>query len=225
MRITSPLPPEKQWELQQAEEARYHRGDAIAAIVCFCCLAFVAVPRFNSWADAAISWAWMGAPGWRLPQLPQGSEAPAKRGDKLGAYQVSDPYLPCENPAKSTADCRTWEGYPRAHLGVDVGMPTGAPLYVPSDGRAAKAKITCSQSAGGGITASIALDNSKLSFRALHLSQCLDGTKAAGEVYAYVGSTGYSTGPHLHWEEYRDGKLVEPSFRYLEQTVVGAKKP
>ncbi|MGB3240454.1 MAG: M23 family metallopeptidase [Geitlerinemataceae cyanobacterium] len=224
MRISSPLPPQKQWEIQQAEEARYRRGDIISAILCFCCLAFVVVPRFNSWGDAAVAWAWMGAPGWQLPQLPQGSEEPAKRGDAVGSYRVSDPFLPCKNPAKSTADCRTWEGRARAHLGVDVALPIGAPLYVPSDGRARKAKVTCGQSAGGGITASIELEGSKLSFRALHLSQCLDGTKAAGEVYAYSGSTGYSTGPHLHWEEYRDKQLVEPSFRYLEQTVVGAGK-
>lgn len=222
------LPIEKQWEIQQAERNRFLRGDAIAAIVCFCSLATVAVPRVNSWADAAVAWAWMGAPNlsFGFPgfgNLPQGENRPAKRGDAVGSYQVSDPFLPCKNPAKEVSDCRTWEGRARAHLGVDVGMPVGAPLYVPSDGNAKKAEVTCTYSSGGGNTALIELQNSKLSFRSLHLSKCVPGTKAIGEVYAFVGSTGYSTGPHLHFEQYVKGELVEPSFRYLEQTVVGPK--
>ncbi|MDY6937632.1 MAG: M23 family metallopeptidase [Cyanobacteriota bacterium] len=222
MKLTKGLSPEKQWEIEQTERDRYRRGDILAAIVCFLVLAIVAVPRFNSWADAAIAWAWMGTPGFRFPQLPQGEERALKRGDMVSVYEVSAPFLPCEDPAKSTEDCRTWEGRPRAHYGVDVALPIGTPLYIPSDGRAIEAEITCSSSSVGGNAALIELSGSKFSFRALHLDKCMPGTKRAGEIYALSGNTGYSTGPHLHWEEYRDEALQDPSFRYLEQTIVGA---
>lgn len=224
MRVIKELSPEKQWEIEQAERDRYRRGDLVAAMICFLVMAIVVVPRFNSWADAAIAWAWMGTPGFRMPQLPQGEERPLKRGDAVGAYEVSAPFLPCRDPSKGTQDCRTWEGRPRAHYGVDVALPIGTPLYVPSDGRSTRAEITCSTSAVGGNMALIELSRSKFSFRALHLEKCMPGTKTAGEVYALSGNTGYSTGPHLHWEEYRDEELLDPSFRYLEQTIVGAIK-
>lgn len=95
------------------------------------------------------------------------------------------------------------------HPGVDIAAPTGAPVVAPFDG-----KIVFAGSAGsaGNLVELITTDGVKHRF--MHLSKILVGKGDAvkkGQSVGLVGSTGFSTGPHLHWEKYASGgKQVNP---------------
>jgi murein DD-endopeptidase MepM/ murein hydrolase activator NlpD len=87
----------------------------------------------------------------------------------------------------------------RFHAGVDFGAPTGTPVVAAQAGRVAIADYI------GGYGITVVLDHPTQGQQTLyaHLSQILvpPGTWVeAGAVIGRVGSTGNSTGPHLHFE-------------------------
>jgi murein DD-endopeptidase MepM/ murein hydrolase activator NlpD len=101
-----------------------------------------------------------------------------------------------------------WSGRAEHHGGLDIGAPAGTPVKSPAAGKVILA------SSGGDFGKHIKLDHGN-GLRSLygHLSQ-LD-VKAGqrvekGQVIGSVGSTGRSTGPHLHYEIRVDGKPVNP---------------
>lgn len=103
-------------------------------------------------------------------------------------------------------------GTVRLHAGVDIGAPTGTPVLAAADGRVAHAGWM----GGYGLTVDI-LHADGLSTRYAHLSQILvdpGQSIAHEEPLGHVGSTGQSTGPHLHFEVRRDGTPVDPATFY-----------
>lgn len=100
-------------------------------------------------------------------------------------------------------------GYSRFHKGVDFGAPSGTPIVAVADGRVAFA------GRHGGHGNYIKLNHSGgLASAYAHLSRFAvsSGSQVRqGQVIGYVGSTGLSTGPHLHFEVYRNGKAVNPT--------------
>lgn len=99
----------------------------------------------------------------------------------------------------------------RAHHGVDYAAPTGTPVYAIGSGKViAKAY----QARGGGNYVKIR-HNSTYTTTYMHLSRFAKGLKvgdyvAQKEVIGYVGSTGLSTGPHLDFRVYENGKAINP---------------
>lgn len=95
------------------------------------------------------------------------------------------------------------------HSGVDLAAATGTPV------RATLAGVARVLVSAGGYGLHVVLDHGDgLSTLYGHLSAVAiaDGeTVAAGEVIGAVGSTGNSTGPHLHFEIRRDGLPEDPS--------------
>lgn len=86
----------------------------------------------------------------------------------------------------------------RGHKGVDLAMPTGTPVYAAADGVISKADWYSSY----GLYISIE-HGGKLQTRYGHLSQLSVASGQSvkqGDLIGYVGSTGRSTGPHLHYE-------------------------
>lgn len=100
-------------------------------------------------------------------------------------------------------------GYKQMHRGIDIANHTGTPVIATGDGRV---KIVANQANGMGRY--IALDHGYgFQTRYGHLSKIMvkQGQKVKrGDVIALMGSTGYSTGPHLHYEVIRNGKFLNP---------------
>ena len=98
----------------------------------------------------------------------------------------------------------------RPHLGVDYAAPIGTPIRAVGDGVVKMA----GWKGGGGKVIQIR-HNSTYQTNYLHLSGFARGVRTGarvkqGQVIGYVGTTGLSTGPHLHFEFYQAGKYVDP---------------
>ena len=99
-------------------------------------------------------------------------------------------------------------GYARMHWGVDFGAPWGSPIRASADGT-----ITFAGYHGGHGKYVRIEHGGGLGTGYGHMSSIsvAPGTRVqAGQVIGYVGSTGLSTGPHLHFEVYRGGRTVDP---------------
>lgn len=98
----------------------------------------------------------------------------------------------------------------RPHLGVDYAAPIGTPIRSVGDGT-----IAFSGWSGGGGNVIKVRHNSTYETAYKHLSRFAPGIKRGsrvkqGQVIGYVGNTGLSTGPHLHFEFYQSGRYVDP---------------
>lgn len=99
----------------------------------------------------------------------------------------------------------------RSHHGVDYAAPTGTPVYAIGSGKVIDKGF---QAKGGGNYVKIR-HNSTYTTTYMHLSRFAKGLKigdvvAQKEVIGYVGSTGLSTGPHLDFRVYENGKPINP---------------
>ena len=101
-------------------------------------------------------------------------------------------------------------GFTRAHKGVDFRAPTGTPIPAAGAGRV----IARSYNRGHGNFVKIRHNGSFETLYA-HMSRFAKGVNVGtnvrqGQIIGYAGSTGYSTGPHLHYEIIKDGVHVNP---------------
>lgn len=100
--------------------------------------------------------------------------------------------------------------YRRPHLGVDYAAPVGTPVHAIGDGVVTFAAYTKQ----GGYTIKVK-HNGTYTTSYCHLSGFGKGIKQGthvrqGDIIGYVGSTGLSTGPHLDFRFYRNGKAIDP---------------
>jgi len=109
--------------------------------------------------------------------------------------------------------------YKRMHAGVDYKARYGQPIVAPTDGR-----VTAAGRMGGCGNAVRLSHDSGLGTRFCHMSRIAVSRGQSvqrGQIIGYVGSTGLSTGPHLHYEMYRGGRSVDPlSVRYTTRAVL-----
>lgn len=100
-------------------------------------------------------------------------------------------------------------GYERFHAGEDIGAPSGTPILAADGGTVS----TVAYNGGGyGNYVMLSHGNGKATLYA-HMSSTnvtAGQTVSKGDVIGYVGSTGLSTGPHLHFETYVNGSTVDP---------------
>ena len=99
-------------------------------------------------------------------------------------------------------------GYTKMHLGTDFAAPSGTPIMASGDG-----KVTKAGWCGGGGNCVKIKHNSTYQTVYAHMSKFGRGIKKGvrvkqGQIIGYVGSTGLSTGPHLHYEVIENGKKI-----------------
>lgn len=119
----------------------------------------------------------------------------------VGNARLSSTFGPREHPI---------HGGERMHEGVDFAAPTGTPVRATAPGR-----VSFTGRRGGyGIVVEIS-HGASTTTRYAHLSKVEKGLKRgarvdAGETIGRVGSTGNSTGPHLHYEVRVNGRAIDP---------------
>jgi len=107
-------------------------------------------------------------------------------------------------------------GYTRAHQGIDFGAGTGTPILAAGDG------VVMQSSPWGGYGNWLRIRHSGGWDTGYgHISRYASGIRPGvhvhqGQVVAFVGATGLATGPHLHYEIWKNGQRVNP---------IGAKVP
>ena len=99
-------------------------------------------------------------------------------------------------------------GYNKMHRGTDFAAPSGTPIMASGSGT-----ITRARWCGGGGNCVKIKHNSTYETVYAHMSKFARGIKSGvrvkqGQTIGYVGSTGKSTGPHLHYEVIVNGKKV-----------------
>src|SRR5210317_1686826 len=100
------------------------------------------------------------------------------------------------------------DGFNKMHRGTDFAAPMGTPIMASGSGTIKKAGWC-----GGGGNCVVIRHNSTYETIYAHMSKFAKGIKkgvrvAQGQTIGYVGSTGKSTGPHLHYEVVVNGKKV-----------------
>lgn len=105
-----------------------------------------------------------------------------------------------------------FSGKKELHKGIDISAPMGAPVYAPADGTVVMAADA--DNSGNSVTID---HNGGLTSSYNHLKEFTverGQSVAKGELIGYVGDTGQSTGPHLHYEVRLNGAPVNP-MRYI----------
>ena len=102
-------------------------------------------------------------------------------------------------------------GYSRMHRGVDFGAPTGTPIRAAGDG------TVVSRGWKGRLRTLYPHPPSQCGYQTAyaHLSRYAKSSRRGkrvkqGQIIGYVGSSGLSTGPHLHYEVLVNGRQVNP---------------
>ncbi|MGK7392280.1 MAG: M23 family metallopeptidase [Candidatus Cyclobacteriaceae bacterium M2_1C_046] len=107
-----------------------------------------------------------------------------------------------------------WRTHPiykvkKMHSGIDFSAPIGTPVYATADGVISYVKVRFS-----GYGKFVEVDHGfgyRTRYAHLHDFNVKPGQKVKrGELIAYVGNTGLSTAPHLHYEVLKNGKRINP---------------
>jgi murein DD-endopeptidase MepM/ murein hydrolase activator NlpD len=172
----------------------------------------VATPiRPAPWAELDLLDRTVNEEGPRVRALEQSVR---RAGDLIQALPLR---WPVRGPIKSSYGLRQspWTGRPEQHDGVDIGSSPGTPIAAPAAGKVVRA------GSGPDFGRHVVIDHGN-GVRSLygHMKQ-LD-VKAGqevdqGQVIGLVGSSGKSTGPHLHYEVSVNGKPVDPRSFMLER--------
>jgi murein DD-endopeptidase MepM/ murein hydrolase activator NlpD len=132
-------------------------------------------------------------------------------GDGVGGEQSQGMRMPVNGRVTSGFGSRFHPilGYRRMHAGLDLAASYGSPIVAAADGRVASAGWS------GGYGNLVRISHAGgLQTMYGHMSRIVARSGEMvrqGQLIGYVGSTGLSTGPHLHYEVLKNGRAVNPT--------------
>lgn len=124
---------------------------------------------------------------------------------------VTQPWGPSDLPGEPAVF-----GYAHFHTGVDLGAAQGAPIHASEGGQVLQAAGQVNGLGflvGYGNLVRIQAGRGRVDYygHMVEFAVQRGDVVRAGQVIGYVGTTGYSTGPHLHFEVRVDGTPVDPA--------------
>lgn len=129
----------------------------------------------------------------------------------LGKSRVTSPYGVRVHPISRTL---------KLHTGIDYAAPEGTPILAPADGVVVTKEF---QNGYGNVV--VLRHRSGIQTVYAHMSRFqsdigVNNSVPAGKIIGYVGTTGRSTGPHLHYEVRVNGQAVDPNTNALPARVL-----
>lgn len=106
----------------------------------------------------------------------------------------------------------------KMHYGMDFTAPVGTPVYATGDGKVVEVRGSIRSRAGFGLVVKIDHDfGYETVYAHLNAFNVKQGQEVKrGDVIGYVGNSGGSTAPHLHYEVHRNGSAVNPQYYYFK---------
>ncbi len=101
-------------------------------------------------------------------------------------------------------------GYTKMHRGVDFAAPRGTPIYAAGNGTVVKSGRNGAYGNYVRIRHNARYSTAYAHMRRIHKSARPGKRVTQGQIIGYVGTTGRSTGPHLHYEILSNGKRTNP---------------
>ncbi len=139
---------------------------------------------------------------WPSDDTTPSTDAPSSSGwvSPLPYYTITSPFGMRKHPIL---------GYERMHNGVDMSAAKGTPIYAAKSGRVT---VAAYQAGGAGYYVSINHGDgfSSIYMHMTHYIVSAGQYVNAGQVIGYLGSSGLSTGPHLHFGISYNGRYVNP---------------
>lgn len=106
----------------------------------------------------------------------------------------------------------------KMHYGMDFSAPVGTPVYATGDGEITELKGSKRSRSGFGLN--LTIDHGygyETVYAHLNGFNVKRGQKVKrGDIIAFVGNTGGSTAPHLHYEVHKNGKKINPAYYYYK---------
>lgn len=137
--------------------------------------------------------------------------APGELACPVAGAPVTQPFGPSELPGEPAMF-----GYPNFHTGVDLGAAQGTPIRAAEPGQvldAAGQTNSLGMLVGYGNLVRIQANGGRIDYYGHMVAFAVQrgDVVQAGQVIGFVGSTGYSTGPHVHFEVRVGGVPIDPA--------------
>jgi len=196
------------WDVDFQREIR--RGDKFAILVNRLLLPDNSVARWTSINYASLTLGKKKMPLYRFESKKNGAEYFNSEGRSARKTLMKTPINGARLSSRFGKRRHPILGYTKLHRGVDFAAPRGTPIYAAGDGT-----VNFAGRNGGYGNYIRIYHNRRYSTAYAHMQGFKRGIKKGkkvkqGQIIGFVGSSGFSTGPHLHYEILVNGRQINP---------------